>query len=103
MDIEIVPDLKQDKPSRPRWRIAKRNGERVRVRVVDADSPMLGADLLAAFRWSVRQIRRINGSKMLPWSVWSKWERDAALSNDWARNNGFCAFAGIDGFQASLD
>lgn len=57
MTLEIVPKLIVGKPSRARWRMAKRDGEWVRIRVVDPDSPTFEADFLAAFRWNVRRIR----------------------------------------------
>lgn len=46
------------KPSRRRYRYAMRDGERVRIRIIDADSPNLAADLLDAFRENVRRIKR---------------------------------------------
>ena len=57
MTLEIVPGpLDEGKPSRRRYRWGKRDGERVRIRVIDADSPTLGADLLDMFRENVRRV-----------------------------------------------
>ncbi|WP_157217545.1 hypothetical protein [Flavisphingomonas formosensis] len=59
MKVEIVNGpLDIGKPSKPRYRMRRENGEWVRVRVVDADSPTFAADFLAAFRANVRRVRR---------------------------------------------
>lgn len=62
MKYEIVPGpLDPGKPGKARYRIAQGNGgERLRVRVVDAESPNFAADFQAAFRENVRRVRREN-------------------------------------------
>lgn len=61
MKIEIVQGgLSDGKPAKPRYRTASNDGERFRVRVVDADSPTFGADFLSAFRANVRRARQEN-------------------------------------------
>lgn len=48
------------KHGKPRFRIAFDGERRVRVRVVDADSPTFGSDFEAAFRANVRRARADN-------------------------------------------
>ncbi|ARR55764.1 MULTISPECIES: hypothetical protein [Sphingomonadales] len=52
--------LPSGKPSKPKYRTARMDGDVVRVRVVDADSPDFGADFEAAFRANVRRARQDN-------------------------------------------
>jgi hypothetical protein len=60
-EIVIVDGpLPSGKPSKPKYRTARMNGDVVRVRVVDADSPTFGADFEAAFRANVRRARQDN-------------------------------------------
>lgn len=61
MKIEIVKgEMSDGKAAKPRYRVASANGQRFRVRVVDADSPTFGADFLSAFRANVRRARQEN-------------------------------------------
>lgn len=61
MKFEVVSGKLDDgKPSKPRYRSAVVDGQAVRVRVIDADSPTFGADFLSAFRANVRRARREN-------------------------------------------
>lgn len=52
--------LDPGKPSKPRYRTAEREGKRVRLRVVDADSPTFAADFQASFAANVRRVRHEN-------------------------------------------
>ena len=61
MKVHIVDGpLPVGKASRPRYRTARVDGQEVKVRVVDADSPTFTADFTAAFRASVRRARKEN-------------------------------------------
>jgi hypothetical protein len=61
IEIEIIDGpLPAAKPSKARYRTARMDGNVVRVRVVDADSPTFGADFEAAFRANVRRARQHN-------------------------------------------
>lgn len=48
------------KPGKPKYRTAERDGKRVRLRVVDADSPRFSADFQASFAANVRRARKEN-------------------------------------------
>ena len=48
------------KQSKARYRTAFDGERRVRVRVVDADSPTFGSDFESAFRANVRRVRADN-------------------------------------------
>lgn len=52
--------LTAGKVSKPRYRTAFDGERRVRVRVVDSDSPTFGADFESAFRANVRRARADN-------------------------------------------
>jgi hypothetical protein len=58
----VVTDGRLDagKPSKPKFRTAQRDGKRVRVRIVDADSPHFAADFTASFAANVRRARSEN-------------------------------------------
>lgn len=58
--VTVDGTLKPGKPSKPRYRTAERDGERVRLRVVDADSPTFAADFQASFAANVRRARLEN-------------------------------------------
>lgn len=58
VEVNGTPDA--GKPSKPRYRMAQRNGETVKLRIVDADSPRFAADFQAAFAANVRRVRREN-------------------------------------------
>ncbi|HEX5182695.1 MAG TPA: hypothetical protein VFW19_06025 [Allosphingosinicella sp.] len=58
--IEVNGTPETGKPGKPRYRIVQRNGETVKLRVVDADSPRFAADFQAAFAANVRRARREN-------------------------------------------
>lgn len=63
MKIEIVDGpLDVGTPAKARYRTAQVDGAKLRVRVVDADSPSFGADFASAFRANVRRIRRENAA-----------------------------------------
>lgn len=58
--VEVNGKPDPGRPSKPRYRTVQRNGETVRLRVVDADSPRFAADFQAAFAANVRRARREN-------------------------------------------
>jgi hypothetical protein len=58
--VTVDGPLKPGKPSKARYRIAEREGKRVRLRVVDADSPTFAADFQASFAANVRLARHEN-------------------------------------------
>lgn len=61
MAVTIIDGrLSSGKTSKPRYRIARAEGQAVRVRVVDADSPTFGDDFEAAFKANVRRVRKEN-------------------------------------------
>ncbi len=61
MKVVVVDGpLDAGKPGKPKYRTAKRDGKRVRLRVIDADSPRFTADLQASFAASVRRARSEN-------------------------------------------
>lgn len=61
MKIEFIDGpLNAGKPSKAKYRLAKRDGKSVRMRVVDADSPSFGADFQASFKANVRRAREDN-------------------------------------------
>ena len=61
MKYEIVKGpLDPGKPSKARYRVAQAEGQQLRVRIVDAESPSFAADFQAAFRANVRRLRREN-------------------------------------------
>ena len=49
-----------EKSGKPRYRTAVSDGQSMRVRVVNADSPTFGADFESAFRANVRRVRKEN-------------------------------------------
>lgn len=56
--IEIVDAIDVGKPSPPRYRTAiGPDGEKVRIRLIDPNSPTFTADLLSSFRANVRRAR----------------------------------------------
>lgn len=58
--IEVVGPLDVGKPGKPKFRTAKKDGKRVRLRVIDADSPSFAADFQASFAANVRRARSEN-------------------------------------------
>ena len=58
--VEVDRPLEPAKPGPAKYRTVQRDGERVRLRVVDADSPKFAADFQAAFAANVRRARREN-------------------------------------------
>ena len=61
MTLKIVDrPVTGEKSAKPRFRIASNDGESIRVRIVDADSPTFGADFTSAFRDNVRRVRKEN-------------------------------------------
>lgn len=58
--VRVEGPLDPGKPSPAKYRIAARDGKRVRLRVIDADGPRLAADLKAAFAANVRRARSEN-------------------------------------------
>ncbi|HEX8554461.1 MAG TPA: hypothetical protein VF695_07120 [Sphingomonas sp.] len=61
MNLKIVDEpISGEKSSKPRYRMAVSDGQSVRVRVVNADSPTFGADFVSAFRANVRRVRKEN-------------------------------------------
>jgi len=58
--VAVDGPLKPGKPSKPRYRTAERDGTRVRLRIVDADSPTFAADFQASFAANVRRARNEN-------------------------------------------
>ena len=66
MKVHIVDGpLAVGKASRPRYRTVRIDGQEVKVRVVDADSPNFTADFTAAFQASVRRARKENAKLLL--------------------------------------
>lgn len=62
-DMKVVlveGPLDPGKPGKAKYRTAERDGKRVRLRVVDADSPRFTADFHASFAASVRRARTEN-------------------------------------------
>lgn len=60
-EIEIVDKIDVGKPGRPRYRTAiGPDGEKVRIRVLDPNSPTFTADFLSSFRANVRRARAEN-------------------------------------------
>lgn len=63
LDTKVVVvdgPLDPGKPGKPKYRTVERDGKRVRLRVVDADSPRFTADFHASFAANVRRARREN-------------------------------------------
>lgn len=61
MKVVVVDGpLDAGKPGKPKYRTAERDGKRVRLRVIDADSPRFAADFQASFAANVRRARREN-------------------------------------------
>ncbi|MEA3030804.1 MAG: hypothetical protein QOG13_2129 [Sphingomonadales bacterium] len=59
-DMKVVlvdGPLDPGKPSKAKYRTVERDGKRVRLRVVDADSPRFTADFHASFAANVRRVR----------------------------------------------
>jgi hypothetical protein len=61
MNVVLVEGpIDPGKPGKPKYRTVERNGTRVRLRVVDADSPRFAADFTASFAANVRRARDEN-------------------------------------------
>jgi hypothetical protein len=61
MTLKIVDrPVTGEKSAKPRYRTAVSDGQSIRVRIVDADSPTFGADFASAFRANVRRVRQEN-------------------------------------------
>jgi hypothetical protein len=58
--VVVQGPLDLGRPSKPKFRIAHRDGKRVQLRVVDADSPTFGADFAKSFAANVRRARSEN-------------------------------------------
>lgn len=58
--VVVDGPLDPGKPTKAKYRTVERNGTRVRLRVVDADSPRFTADFHASFAANVRRARREN-------------------------------------------
>ena len=58
--VLVEGSLDPGKPGKAKYRTVERDGERVRLRVVDADSPRFTADLHASFAANVRRARGEN-------------------------------------------
>ena len=58
--VVVDGPLDPGRPSKAKYRTAERDGKRVRLRVVDADSPHFTADLHASFAANVRRARSEN-------------------------------------------
>ncbi len=58
--IEVDGALDLGKPGKPRFRTVQKEGKRLRLRVIDADSPSFAADFQASFAANVRRARREN-------------------------------------------
>lgn len=58
--VQVEGSLDPGKPSKPKYRLVERDGQRVRLRVIDADGPRFTADLQAAFAANVRRARSEN-------------------------------------------
>jgi len=58
--VTVDGPLDPGKPRKPRYRTAEREGKRIRLRVVDADSPSFVADFRASFAANVRRARSEN-------------------------------------------
>lgn len=61
MKIDIVDGpIDLGRPGKPKYRTVHQDGKVVKLRVVDADSPLFGAEFEASFRASVRKAREEN-------------------------------------------
>ena len=61
MKVEIIDGpLKVEKPGKARYRIARSDGQTVKVRIVDADSAKFGDEFFDAFKANVRRARKDN-------------------------------------------
>lgn len=58
--VVVKGPLDPGKPGKPKYRTVQRDGKRVRLRVVDADSPRFTADFHSSFAANVRRARREN-------------------------------------------
>lgn len=58
--VQVEGPLDPGKPGKPKFRTAERNGKRVRLRILDADSPRFTADFHASFAANVRRARSEN-------------------------------------------
>jgi hypothetical protein len=58
--VQVDRPLEQGKPGKAKYRTVQRDGQQVRLRVVDADSPKFAAEFQAAFAANVRRARREN-------------------------------------------
>ncbi|HMT44297.1 MAG TPA: hypothetical protein PKA59_07060 [Chakrabartia sp.] len=60
-DVRIVDKIDAGRPARPRYRTAfGPDGEKVRIRMLDPNSPTFTADFLSSFRANVRRARAEN-------------------------------------------
>jgi hypothetical protein len=60
VECTVVDKIDPGPPGKRRYRWAYRDGKRVRLRVIDANSPTFTADLTDAFRENVRRAIREN-------------------------------------------
>ncbi|WP_284734345.1 hypothetical protein [Sphingosinicella terrae] len=58
--VEVEGPIDPGKPDKARYRIVRRDGTQVRLRVIDADGPRFAADLQASFAANVRRARAEN-------------------------------------------
>jgi hypothetical protein len=58
--VRVDGPLDPGKPGKARYRTVERDGEQVRLRVVNADSPRFAADFQASFAANVKRARREN-------------------------------------------
>lgn len=58
--IWVEAPMDQQKPGKPQFRTVVKDGRRVRIRVIDANSPDFTAQLTSAFRGNVRKARKEN-------------------------------------------
>ncbi len=58
--IESKGRINPGKPGKPKYRVVMRDGRRVQLRIVDADSPSFTADLISSFAANVRRARTEN-------------------------------------------
>lgn len=58
--VRVEGPLDPGKPGKVKYRTVERDGKRVRLRVVDADSPRFAADFRASFAANVKRARQEN-------------------------------------------